>query len=276
MQQSQMDNANDYPKISIITVCFNSVKTIEQTILSVVNQTYQNIEYIIIDGGSEDGTVDIIRRYQEKISYWVSEPDKGIYDAMNKGIDIAEGDYIYFLGSDDILFNVKVVEKVFSQIKKNQTDIYCGKVMLIDYELNLKKEFGKLLRKEEIFHGNMYPHQGMLVKSALLKENIFNTKYKIAADFELLVKLLLENKKIVFYDNVIAFYNICGASSFDKLRYLEYKMILEEYGNQENIKKFSSAIRKSKISSIFQKALNYINCLKLIKKIIGWKEFRGI
>lgn len=98
-------------KISIITVSYNAAKTIEQTIQSVVNQTYDNIEYIIIDGGSTDGTVDIIKKYEDKIAYWVSEPDKGIYDAMNKGILKASGEYIYFLGADDWLYNESVMER---------------------------------------------------------------------------------------------------------------------------------------------------------------------
>ena len=94
------------PRISIITVVYNGASTLEQTILSVLKQTYSRIEYIIIDGGSKDGTVDIIKKYQDRIAYWVSEPDEGIYDAMNKGIRHASGDWIYFLGADDILYNI--------------------------------------------------------------------------------------------------------------------------------------------------------------------------
>ena len=89
------------PKISIITVVFNGVKTIEQTILSVISQKYENMEYIIIDGGSTDGTIDIIKKYEDKIAYWISEADQVIYDAMNKGIDKSTGDIIGILNSDD-------------------------------------------------------------------------------------------------------------------------------------------------------------------------------
>lgn len=88
-------------KISIVTVSYNAAKTIEQTIKSVINQTYSNIEYIVIDGGSTDGTVDIIRKYEDRIAYWVSEPDGGIFDAMNKGIKVATGEVVGIINSDD-------------------------------------------------------------------------------------------------------------------------------------------------------------------------------
>ena len=94
-------NSTNIPLITIITVSYNAVKTIEDTIVSVLGQTYNNIEYIIIDGGSTDGTLDIIKKYQDKITYWVSEPDKGIYDAMNKGIAKANGELIGIINSDD-------------------------------------------------------------------------------------------------------------------------------------------------------------------------------
>ena len=97
--------------ISVVTVSYNAVLTIEQTILSVINQTYPNVEYIIIDGGSTDGTVDIIKKYADKIAYWVSEPDKGIYDAMNKRWLKATGDFIQFLNAGDWFENEHVIEK---------------------------------------------------------------------------------------------------------------------------------------------------------------------
>ena len=101
------------PKISVVTVCYNAVNDIEKTILSVINQTYPNIEYLIIDGGSTDGTMDIVNKYKDKIDVIVSEPDKGIYDAMNKGIDRATGDWINFMNAGDCFFEKETVNSVF-------------------------------------------------------------------------------------------------------------------------------------------------------------------
>ena len=114
-------------KISVVTVCFNSVSTLERTMLSVLNQTYPNIEYIIIDGGSTDGTVDIIKKYVDKLAYWVSEPDKGVYDAMNKGVLLATGDYTIFMNSGDRFYNNDVLAK-FSCVEFMDADLIYGPV----------------------------------------------------------------------------------------------------------------------------------------------------
>ena len=99
--EGNMSNTSQFPLVTIVTVCLNAVRTIEQTIQSVIRQTYKNIEYIIIDGGSNDGTLDIIKKYEQHITKYVSEPDEGLYDAMNKGISMAHGEYVLLLNADD-------------------------------------------------------------------------------------------------------------------------------------------------------------------------------
>ena len=123
-------------KITIVTVCYNSAKTIEQTICSVLNQTYKNIEYIIVDGGSTDETVDILRKYSCKIK-WISEPDDGIYDAMNKGIKMASGEYIQFIGSDDCLINYTIIEKHIDKIDLT-ADIIRAEEIVVEEESKLE------------------------------------------------------------------------------------------------------------------------------------------
>ena len=103
----------EYPLITVVTVVFNGEATLEQTIQSVVNQTYDNVEYIIVDGGSKDRTLDIIKKYEDRIDYWQSEPDKGIYDAMNKGIELANGDWINFMNSGDSFYNECVIKNIY-------------------------------------------------------------------------------------------------------------------------------------------------------------------
>ncbi|RXE60893.1 glycosyltransferase, partial [Muribaculaceae bacterium Isolate-001 (NCI)] len=101
-------------KITVVTVCYNAVKEIEKTIQSVISQTYDNVEYIIVDGGSTDGTLDIIRKYSSRITRWVSEPDKGIFDAMNKSAHMATGEYINFMNAGDLFFDEKVLSDIFA------------------------------------------------------------------------------------------------------------------------------------------------------------------
>lgn len=116
------------PIISVVTVCYNAVTEIERTIQSVIGQSYPNIEYIIIDGGSKDGTVDLIRKYADKLAYWISEPDKGIYDAMNKGIAVSTGDWICFLNAGDWFAGTRVLAEVGQEAQNTQAIILCGKM----------------------------------------------------------------------------------------------------------------------------------------------------
>lgn len=176
------------PKISIVTVCYNAVKIIEETILSVINQTYTNIEYIIIDGGSKDGTVDIIKKYNDKIAYWTSESDNGIYDAMNKGIKKATGEWINFMNAGDSFCNLNVLAELNRNGAFDNYDLIYGDVIG-------KYKIGNRLQKagslKDITKTMQFSHQSTFVKSSLMKEKLYALTYRLAADYNFILSLYL-------------------------------------------------------------------------------------
>ena len=215
---------NHKPLISIITVSFNSVSTIEKTILSIINQTYTNIEYIIIDGGSTDGTVDIIKKYSDKISYWISEPDNGIYDAMNKGALKATGEYIQYINSSDIIYKNTTTEDII-KISDN-ADIIYG-------DLIVDKEIGKFhLTPAPLNDFNFrFPifHPSTWIKKEILLQYMFDTQYTIAADFDLFRKLYFNKKKFNYIPQIfIIFEGENGVSSSGSYKqWLENQIIIK-------------------------------------------------
>ncbi|MEA4826442.1 MAG: glycosyltransferase, partial [Clostridium sp.] len=213
---------------------------------------------------------------ENKISYWVSEPDKGIYDAMNKGIDIATGDYVYFLGADDWLVDKNVIENVFKNIYLNSGfDFYCGKVYLYDSIYNLVKESGQFHSIEEIKKGAMYPHQGMFVKLEIIKEK-FDIDYKIAADYELFVRNIINGTKIHFFDKVIACYNIAGSSASSQL-YDEYITIIKKYFGEEYTKEIlllkEYALSNFSLRKVIKWIINSLRIRKVFLIAKGWKKY---
>ncbi len=189
--------ANNRPLISFITVVFNSAQYLEATLLSIIDQTFREIEIIIIDGGSTDGTVDIIKKYETRLAYWISEPDKGLYDAMNKGLAKATGDYVCFINSGDQLYSNEIIEKAFGNLS-TLPDIVYGETMIIDFQGNeiglrrLKapdKLTWKLFRE-----GMLVCHQSVYVKKEIAPE--YNLRYRIASDFDWVLKALRKAKSI--------------------------------------------------------------------------------
>jgi len=185
-------------KISIITITFNSESTIEQTIQSVVNQSYPDIEYIIIDGKSTDNTLQIIEKYRSKIHIVVSEKDKGLYDALNKGIKLATGDVIGFLHSDDFYINFEVIQKYADTFIKNKVDAVYSDLYYVD-----KNATDKIIRKwksgsyhsKAFLNGWMPPHPTFFVKKELYtKYGSFNLDFKSAADYELMLRFIHKHK----------------------------------------------------------------------------------
>lgn len=199
----------DQPLISVITVVFNGAKYIEQTIQSVINQLYDNVEYIILDGGSTDETNEIIRKYEDYIDYWVSEPDQGIYDAMNKGIDLAIGDWINFMNAGDILFNPFTLNQLIeSELLGN---IIYGNTLVRYDSIYLK--ISKPSRNLTFSKGLPFCHQSCFVKTEIHKKHKFNLKYSIFAEFNLFADLMQSGENFIYQDLIISIYDFNGVSS---------------------------------------------------------------
>jgi glycosyltransferase involved in cell wall biosynthesis len=170
------------PLITVVTVVYNGEKFLEETILSVINQTYDNVEYIIIDGGSTDRTLEIIKKYEPYIDYWISENDIGIYDAMNKGIDLAIGDWINFMNAGDSFYDDDVLAKVFVSKCYSDFDIVYGHHQVI-YPSG-RKSFAKAGLVKNLWKGSQFCHQATFITTHYHKLYKFNLCTKIVADFE--------------------------------------------------------------------------------------------
>jgi glycosyltransferase involved in cell wall biosynthesis len=186
------------PLISVITVSYNSVTTISDTINSVLSQTYPNIEYIVIDGESTDGTIEIVRSYGLKISKFLSEPDRGIYDAINKGIEISTGDIVGIVNSDDVFYDRHVIGKVAESFKGNDIDAVYGDAIFVSPENTsriVRYYSSKTFQPGMFRFGFMPAHPSFYIKREFFdKLGYYKTDYKIAADFELLLRFIYVNR----------------------------------------------------------------------------------
>ncbi len=188
------------PVFSIITITYNASRWLEQTILNILSQSYSNIEYIIIDGGSTDGTVDIIERYASGISYWVSEPDKGIYDAMNKGLQKATGDYVWFINAGDSLYTSDTVQRVASLIQKKKVlpDIIYGETSIIDENGNSlgrrRLKAPDKLSWKSFRMGMLVCHQSFITKRTIVP--LYDLTYRYSADFDWCIRCMKQVNKI--------------------------------------------------------------------------------
>jgi len=190
-------------KLSIITVCFNSADTIEDAIRSILSQDYENIEYIVVDGGSSDGTLDILTKYQSRISTCIFEPDSGVYEAMNKGIKLSSGDIIAVLNSDDMYANRSVVREMVEFIENHNLDAAYGDLVYVD-----KGDLEKVTRvwrpgeykKGAFRYGWVIPHPTFFCREQVFeKYGYFNENFRIAADFELMLRFIEKHQINVGY-----------------------------------------------------------------------------
>ncbi|MCR4717330.1 MAG: glycosyltransferase [Lachnospiraceae bacterium] len=201
-------------KVSVITVSYKAANIIEKTIQSVISQDYPYIEYIIVDGGSTDGTVDIIKKYNDRINIWVSEPDKGIYDAMNKGVKMATGDWIMFLNAGDFYHSHDVLTRFIREIDEDTTVAYG----LIHYFTH-KKEFDmEYIPLEQMAYLDPIPHPATMTRLSYHKAHLFDTSFRSSGDYDFFYR--------AFYDECVKFQYI--------------PIIITDYDNSEGISKDNS------------------------------------
>ncbi len=204
-------------KISIITVVFNGEIFLEDTIKSVLEQTYPAIEYIIIDGKSRDNTVDIIKKYANRIDYWVSEPDKGLYDAMNKGLHAATGDFVWFVNAGDTIAAVDVLSNAIAHLQED-TDILFGEVMIVDEN---RKSLGtrsqlttqklpETLTWQSLRYGMVVSHQGFLPRRTLAPDYIMGN---LTADIDWVIECLKKSRRTTNTQLILAEFQTGGIST---------------------------------------------------------------
>lgn len=240
-----------HPKISIITVVYNRVNKLEQLISSVINQSYDNIEFIIVDGASTDGTIDVIKKYESKISKWISEPDTGIYNAMNKGVRIATGDYVEIIGSDDALVGKNAIASIVQDLYDMPDILSCLQYMVYPKEKRQVIYSNHFARDKRAYKGGMVGHAAMFAKRELFDKYPFDEKYRIASDYKFFLQCYFDSSiHIKYTDKFVAFFEVDSEGASDDIAacWEEDSQIYKELNLP-----FDDARRTKEMRSIYKK-----------------------
>ena len=266
--------------ISIITINFNDKKGLDKTIQSILSQTYSDYEYIVIDGGSTDGSIDVIKKYEDRIDYWVSENDSGIYNAMNKGIQKATGEYLHFLNSGDCYYNCSVLNDIFFQ-KSYSEKLIRGNLVFDEKPKEIVWEnFGY----EDITFYQMFKHtfahQATFIHKQLFElYGSYNESYKICSDWLFFCKCILENEKTTYIPINICLFDVSGVSMKNRQISLEERKkaikeilpnsIIEDYERLSNIEQQIKNIHQDPLYN-FMKGYKLPNTLvRILRKTFG-------
>lgn len=231
------DNLNhtNTKKLSVITVTYNAEHTLERTLKSVREQTYPAIEHIIVDGNSNDGTVALIHRYENERLKWISEPDKGLYDAMNKGIKMATGDYLCFLNAGDTFYDTDTVQKIFASSDEGHSpDMLYGETAIVDDNgrfLHMRRlQAPKNLTWKSFKHGMVVCHQAFIVKRELVEP--YDLSYRFSADFDWCIRMMKKAKNIYNTDLILVNYLNTGMTTANRKASLRerYRIMEKHYG----------------------------------------------
>lgn len=211
VRQKPKQTASVKPFVSVVTVTYNAREVLERTIKSVINQTLRNREYIIVDGGSSDGTLEIIKKYEAQIDYWVSEPDDGVYHAMNRALDLCSGEWINFMNAGDTFYTDDVLADIFDHDYAEDVAVIYGQTKN-RYDSSCEAvEKSKPL--EHFYQGKPFCHQSAFARTDLMKIRHFDIRFKIAADYDFFYKLFVEGQRFVCVDTIVAKYDMHGISS---------------------------------------------------------------
>lgn len=244
------------PKISIITVVYNDGQYISRTIESVISQSYKNIDYVIIDGGSTDSTIEKINKYRNEIDVFVSEKDRGIYDAMNKGIQLCSGEWLLFLNSGDFFHSRDILTSLSKYIEQNNSDIIYGDFKVLSE--SVKFSFvNKATDVNRIKKDMIFSHQACLIKKSLHQKFNYDLKYKICADYDFLLKSYLNGAKFYKVSEVMATVSNGGLSDMNRINVFKERL------------KIKNTLAPSLINYFyFLKSIAYLSFVELIKKLI--------
>lgn len=260
------------PLISVVTVSYNAVATIEKTILSVINQEYSNVEYIVIDGGSTDGTVDIIKKYVEKITFFVSEPDKGVYDAMNKGVIVATGEWINFMNAGDTFYDRHTFSAIF-ELNNYKEDIISGGAQLANGKVWRPLECDKLTLMD--FYISGLCHQATFIRKKIFGYLMYDENLKIVADSKFFIQsLIMNNCSYRNVDVMVCCYDWAGISADLNEQKKEIDKVMRELLPEKIYMDY--VINSKYYDSSYQKILKPLNYVfygflsPIIKKIRGF------
>lgn len=243
-------------KISIITVTYNCVDILESTILSVLQQDYKNIEYIIVDGQSTDGTIDLVRTYETQITKFVSEKDSGIYDAMNKGLSLCTGDWVFFLNAGDVFCDKFVLSRIFSS-ETLEYDVCWGDCWVKIGGKNKYRKFDTpFYLNKSFFHGMGFSHQSVFVRAEWAKRMKFDLSYRCCADYDMMMRLYKAGANFDYLEQPIAI--VVGEEGFS-------------YSNSKVQMKDTARLLGIEHTMRFKIYYQYWNLKQFVKRLIGRK-----
>ena len=241
-------SCQDKPLISVVTVVYNGEEHLEQTILSVLEQDYDNVDYIIVDGGSTDSTLDIIKKYEDAIDYWVSEPDKGIYNAMNKGVALCTGNYIGFINAGDFYNNNNIINDIVNIVNKENSDYIFGNIYAFSSG-NISKVIKPTMDKYKV--DMPFGHPSLFVRRSIMLKFGFSEKYKIVSDYDFVLKLVKKQYSYSYIDKIITQFRLDGISSTNSYEKEFFILMKEHFGSIYALYRFQKRFRTRLVKKYF-------------------------